>query len=117
MDGVTILYTELVEATYGPGWDFGGVVLGLLAIVCFILTFILAKREETEISAFPLLGMCLLLLMTGSIVSFKTGAVEVPEHYEYKVLIDDSVSLDEFNEKYEIINCEGAIFTIVERDS
>jgi len=32
--------------------------------------------------------------------------------YEYKVTIDDTVSLNEFNEKYEITDQEGKIYTI-----
>lgn len=32
--------------------------------------------------------------------------------YEYKVTIDDTVLLTEFNEKYEITNQEGEIYTI-----
>lgn len=117
MDGVTILYTELVEATYGPGWDSWGAVLGLFAIMCFILTLILANRIETEIIVFPLLGICLLLSMTGSLIRFTNSVVETPEHYEYKVLIDDAASLAEFNEKYEIIDREGAIYTVIEKES
>ena len=34
---------------------------------------------------------------------------------EYKVTIDDSVSMNEFMDKYEIINQEGKIYTVREK--
>ena len=48
---------------------------------------------------------------------FMTSNKEEISHYEYKVLIDESVSLVEFNEKYEIIGQEGSIYTIIERET
>lgn len=33
---------------------------------------------------------------------------------QYKVLVDNSVSMNEFLEKYEIINIDGKIYTIQE---
>lgn len=36
--------------------------------------------------------------------------------YEYKVLFDDSVSISQVLEKYEIVNQEGLIYTITERE-
>lgn len=35
---------------------------------------------------------------------------------EYQVTIDDSVSMVEFNERYEVIKVEGKIYTIREKD-
>lgn len=36
--------------------------------------------------------------------------------YEYKVIIDDNVSVNEFIEKYEIIDQEGKIYTVIEKE-
>ena len=36
--------------------------------------------------------------------------------YEYKVTIDDNISFNDFHNKYEIINIEGKIYTIKERE-
>ena len=35
---------------------------------------------------------------------------------EYKVIIDDSVSLNDFYKKYEVIGQEGEIYTVIERE-
>ena len=52
----------------------------------------------------------------GYIVGMSTGK---PTDYEthYKVLISDEVSLNEFNEKYEIIEQDGKIFEIKEKSN
>ena len=51
----------------------------------------------------------------GTLVGRTTGD---PIEYEtqYKVVIDDSVSMNEFIEKYEIIDQEGKIYTVREKD-
>jgi hypothetical protein len=38
------------------------------------------------------------------------------DHIEYKVAIDDSVSINEFLDKYEIIGQEGKIYTVKEKE-
>ena len=38
------------------------------------------------------------------------------DHIEYKVTIDDSVSMNEFLDKYEILDQEGKIYTVKERE-
>lgn len=44
------------------------------------------------------------------------GAI-IPEKYiQYKVTISESVSMTEFNDRYEIIDVDGKIYTIRERD-
>lgn len=51
-------------------------------------------------------------------ITILVGAMTAsPTAYEtqYKVTIDDSVSMNEFNEKYEVISQEGKIYTIRER--
>ena len=42
---------------------------------------------------------------------------EVTDYYtEYKVTVSDEVSMNEFLERYEIIDQEGKIYTVVERE-
>ena len=49
---------------------------------------------------------------------FKTdNLIENFDYMEYKVLISEEVNFIEFNQKYEIIEQEGEIFTIKERAS
>ena len=40
---------------------------------------------------------------------------DIIDYVEYKVIISDNVSLNEFNERYKIIDQEGKIYTVRER--
>ena len=55
-------------------------------------------------------------IMAGAI--FGGGIFATPASYEthYKVAIDDSVSMNEFLDKYEILDQEGKIYTVKERE-
>lgn len=54
-------------------------------------------------------SMILLMFMAVTGKTIHTG------EYMYEVLIDDKVSLNEFHKKYEIIDTNGKIYTIKER--
>lgn len=61
----------------------------------------------------------ILIAIIGAMIGFLIGAglsLIIPKGYEtvYDVLIDESVSMTEFYEKYEIIDQRGQIFTIKE---
>lgn len=43
-------------------------------------------------------------------------ATDVVDYIEYKVIIDDSVLMTEFMEKYEILDQEGKIYTVREKN-
>lgn len=83
-----------------------GIVLGWGLLACekrilSMITFALAL-----LSSFTMLGVAL------NVKNFK----EPTDKYEYQVTIDESVSMIEFYERYEIINVEGEIYTIREKD-
>lgn len=55
-----------------------------------------------------------------ALISLTVGLVINKQHsgiIQYQVTIDDSVSMVEFNERYEVIEVEGKIWTIVEKES
>jgi len=49
-----------------------------------------------------------------SIVGFNVAFT--PSETTYKVIIDESVSMVEFNERYEILDQDGLIYEIVEKE-
>lgn len=115
MDGVTVLSEQMVtENIYSPGWSFGGLVAGIGCLLVFII--LVMTIEDIDLGLLIIAVFAGLIMFLCSIFSFKTANVEEKIYYEYKVLIDDCVSLVEFNEKYEIIGKEGTIYTIVERE-
>ena len=115
MNGITILYQE-------PIYKIICVNENILNLLAHILIVMIAGAIISAI-CFELKGLiicvilgCTTILAMGILDSYSTTAEEL-DHYEYKVTIDDSVPMKEFLSKYEIINQEGEIFTIVEREN
>ena len=81
-----------------------GLVVGLL--VFFIVTIVGSIVTEGEYPAAIAIISVFACLVTFLILARPT------DEYKYKVTIDDTVSLNEFYEKYEIIDQEGKIYTI-----
>ena len=116
MDGITILATNSVYMEPSR-WAQIGLFIGILVAVVFVLT-VLSNRscmDNTEVIVFS--GLAIVFLMLGAFCGkMMEKQTSVLSHYEYKVLIDDSVPLNEFNEKYEILDQEGQIYTVIERE-
>lgn len=113
VEGVTILNTIEVMAST---WGFS--IVGL--VVAILTLFILIGVIFNTIKDGPIAESILLCLITAvgilvSLTCFGT-ANEYFDHYEYQVIIDDSVSLTEFMEKYEILDQEGLIYTVKEKE-
>ena len=111
MNGVEILTEEVVYNTILPEWC--AVLGGLLGLICVILTFNCLNEEyNVAASVFgALFFICTILFILG-LISNKNSI----DHIEYKVTISDEVSLTEFNEKYEILEQDGKIYTVKERE-
>ena len=117
MTGVEILNeTQVVaESTFGwtVFWIVGSIILGIFIIIGIILS----------ITEGPELAGWIVIISAGIILGLIFGLIcgmwcETPTKYEthYQVIIDDSVSMNDFLDKYEIIDTEGKILTIRERD-
>ena len=82
-----------------------------LCLLCFL------PESDFKLAKF----FALLALGFGALAFFVHLPIKEAEntfsHYEYKVLVEDSVPLNEFNEKYEILDQEGQIYTVIERDT
>ena len=113
MEGITILsqsdvycLTNIAVAHIFPGLIVA--FLGLLASLIFFDNY------------FTKTGITLLLvsLVVGA-ASLIAGFCMPQEfsHIQYKVSVDEEVSLIDFTNQYEIINQEGLIFTIKEKEN
>lgn len=107
MEGIEILSVgkTLINSGYNIGLMFAA---GLLITVSGV---ILAIIYDEDCIAF--LGM-MLGLFVGIWVGFASSEPEYAP--TYKVTISDTVSLNDFNEKYEILEQDGKIYTIMERN-
>ena len=118
MSGVEFLATEEVAVAWAS-WNWKGFLLtvGLCLLVGIIAGILTGASDGWE------LGVTIFLIvfivgsaLFGTMVGCSTGE---PTEYEtqYKVVIDDSVSMNEFTEKYEIIDQEGKIYTVREKEN
>ena len=120
MIGVEILKETAVYDTIMPVWGICitvlvGVVLFWAAII-FPILYVMSK-DITDKDCFKSIGIACLALATVSMLVFIIGMTNktTPAYTEYKVIVDDSVPLNEFIEKYEIIDQEGNIYTVKEK--
>ena len=115
MNGVEILSQEEVVTATAYNTTAAGIGMIATIIVMVIIGAFIAwhEGEGVWVILFLLLGLVCSCLV-GMVIASETS---YPTAYEthYKVTFDDNVSMNEFNEKYELINQEGKIYTIRER--
>ena len=115
MNGVNVLYQEPIFKTIYANETIISILVSLFLFMIFgaLISGLCLSLKGTII--FFILGM--ISIISFSILDSHSISTEELDHYEYKVTIDDSVPMKEFLSKYEIINQEGEIFTIVEREN
>jgi len=119
MNGVEILnVTEhaIMEHTWSWPMCFG-LFIGVFGITLLIgvLTGLSEGDIETGIVAGAIVGLIAALILSPFLTA-AFGQKEVGTETHYKVTIDDSVSMNEFLDKYEIIDQEGKIYTVKEKE-
>ena len=109
MEGITILQTVVEKhATWGFSW------LGLFCVIAAIAAFVLCLIADED----SLIGLGLFAAVILGFVSvglFSVGQ-ELPDTYLYQVIVDDSVPISVFTEKYEIKSQEGITYWVVEKE-
>lgn len=106
MEGVTILYQMEVFEDNQLFWIFGG-ALFILSLIFEFIVFLTV--DEDWMYRLGIVGVVIGIIVI--MLAIPLGHKE----YQYKVTVDDSVSMVEFYEKYEIVNTEGKIFTVKEK--
>lgn len=110
MEGVTILTEKAIYNTILPGW-WAGVGLVMMLICIPILCHYIAEYLDiaaTITSMFIVIGI---LLMVFGLTSNKNSI----NYIRYKITVDDSVSVNEFMDKYKILDTEGKIYIVKEK--
>ena len=118
MSGVEILATEEVAIAWAS-WNWKGFLLTIgIAFVVGIIAGLLAGIHDD--SGLGITIFLLIFIACGGLFGVSVGCTTgEPIEYEtqYKVVIDDSVPMDEFTEKYEIIDQDGKIYTVREKEN
>lgn len=111
MPGVEIL-NVIVETGSGFGWSPVGFVLLTLAAI-FAMFFIVAYTDnETEMAIFT--GIATVIFLFASLLFF--GTAREINTYSYEVRVEDSVQMNEFLERYNILDHRDKIYVIQEYD-
>ena len=118
MSGVEILATEEVAIAW-ESWSWEGFLstIGLVFLVTLIVSVLVGVLDDWRLGATIFL---IAFIAGGSLFGTLVGRTSgEPVEYEtrHKVIIDDSVSMNEFTEKYEIIDQDGKIYTVREKEN
>ena len=117
MNGIEILSQKEVVTATAHNTDAVGIgVIATIVVMVIIGAFVAWNQGDgSYVILFILFGLVLSSITAVMIAS----TTSYPTTYEthYKVTIDDNVSMNEFNEKYEIVSQEGKIYTIREKKS
>lgn len=116
MNGVEILKEIPIYENTLCAWLCG--FFWVVALACFISSlssFFYYTRGKDKVDKYS--GIITLILAVISSLLFIYGLFPSQKvaYTEYKVTIDDSVSFNEFIEKYEIIDSEGKVYTVKEK--
>lgn len=125
MNGVIYLANTLVtDIKYIPGFGlkFYGAILISFIIILLIL-YGISKINHIKFMNFiaqNIFTFCLLILIftfVGSIFGYEYNEKEITEYYTWEVIVDNSVSFNDFHNAYEIVNIHGDIYTVKEKEA
>lgn len=109
MEGITIL--NEIQKTAAPEWI---AILGLTLCFLGFISIIIYATSQKIVPA--IISIVIFIIMIVWAIYFCIVNSTTYDHTEYQVIIDDSVNFNEFNEKYEIVNTDGKIYTIKEKE-
>ena len=111
MTGVEILSSETIYNTNLPEWCF---IIGMVLGTVSILVAVMLAADYYHIAGI-IVAVFAVICFVFAIFGIISNENSI-NHIEYKVTIDDSVSMNEFLDKYEILDQEGKIYTVKEKE-
>ena len=121
MDGVEILATEKVVSEYS--YNASHFWIGFLAMIglgIFISLLILFDEGFDTTGKAAGIIMTLIFLTAFAypvgLMTKELGGKPITYKTRYKVIVSDEVKMNEFYERYEVIDQEGKIYTVEERE-
>ena len=113
IDGITVLSQNEIMDT--PTWTLVITMIGTLIFIISFMIVLICSQEIIQI-IFVINSICFFILFVFGI--FCMTFIENPTgKYTYKVTISDEVNFVEFNNKYEVIDQDGLIYTIKEKEN
>lgn len=117
MNGVTILneieVVEVVNDTFN--YTAGAIALIVTVLICAIVGFFIGRLDYSEFEG-TLIGMLIGLIFGLFTMALFASAFRYPPVTEttmqYEVILDDSVSMNEFYKHYNVVEQRGDIFVV-----
>ena len=110
MDGITILNTIIVNDC--ADWvSFTILALGVLCIMAFILMLV---SKDNEAIIFGIISLIAMIAMP-IIIDTSESHWRTNERNQYECIIDDSVSINEVYENYNVIERRGKIWILEDK--
>ncbi len=116
MTGVEILATQEVATDFVFNWMAFFIIFGVIFMFLVLFGIFMSMRFDDWKQL--IIGLILGAIVGGSFGTIVGFGDKTPTAFEnqYKVTISDEVSMNDFLERYEIINQEGKIYTVRERN-
>ena len=113
MSGVEILATSEVAIAYGFYWLGFWILVGTGILLGIVYGFVYAGEGDMQTL---IVSIALIAGIIGGLFVGVFANDRPPTEYEtqYKVTISDEVSMNDFLERYEILDQEGKIYTVRE---
>ena len=112
IDGVTILASEVVTASCASMNIICYIFIGLLALGFLSLLVGAVADSFGLVKTGGIMFVCSFSLF---LISLPIDAMtQIPDYTKYEVIIDDSVSMSEFMNTYEVLEQRGQIYVIKE---
>ena len=112
IDGVTVLANEIVTTSCVSMNIIGYIFVGLL-VLGFLSLLIGAVADSLGlVKTGGIMFVCSFILF---LIAIPIDAMtQIPDYTKYEVIIDDSVSMSEFMNTYEVLEQRGQIYVIKE---
>lgn len=112
IDGVTVLASEIVTTSCAGMNIIGYIFIEMLALgFILLLAGMVADSLGLVQTGAIMLASSFILFLIGIPIDAMT---QIPDYTKYEVIIDDSVSMSEFMDTYEVLEQRGQIYVIKE---
>jgi Zn-dependent membrane protease YugP len=112
IDGVTILASEVVTTSCAIINIMFSVFLGLLVLGLVLLLIGIIADSLGFVKTGGIMFVCSFILF---LISLPVDAMtQIPDYTKYEVILDDSVSMNEFMNTYEVLEQRGQIYVVKE---
>lgn len=112
IDGVTILATNVVTIT-NPILNVILIALGIIAGLGFLFIILGIITDCSGIGVTGLISLLTAFILLIICIPID-AATQVPDYNTYEVILDDSVSMNEFMSTYEVLEQRGQIYVVKE---